>query len=320
MATKSKWDSIAILTDLEPDDVLAIHMLLMYFPTMIPVFIGVGEGDCCKLDMAYNMMSRYPRTNVTYGDMGRSETVYPKAALEVFGTSAAGDSVGTSQFDIFVFSYENPLIICLMPPRTMLGKLYAHADLAIYGSFNFRALTYADPDVLADWLNTGFKSVLLYETVHALGSTNSINMHNAKEVFEYTKTIPGLDKLIEIWNNHIYSDKLDTINSSLHLLEKSPHRSWDEVSSVAKKMNRHLKIIMNVAEGDNKQMVAADFGLVLAICGFLDDYIVKHCRVAFHDDGYTKIIREAKDGRVSYVCGLTIERIVSSCVAFSTLY
>lgn len=309
-----QWKEVLILSDLEPDDVLAIHIMLRYLPPATPIMLAVGEGQVCKLSMAANFMKNYPDfTDVSLCDLQRSDKDYPEDALGVFGTESVPYKTGT--VEDFLSRAIHPLILCLMPPRTLLGHVYPHADLAIYGSFNFRALK-ADPKVLINWMNTSFRSILLYESFLATGSANSIDMHNAPRLFDLLatsddKVFKGLNNLITIWNDHIYTDCVTSIRSyagQIPLVGFSSEH-YESIGTLCNKIERNLKPLQSICKSQSKQMVLADFGLVLALLGRLPNRCYR--KGVFLFDEYTTMIPELNRG-VNYITNLDLSLAVEA--------
>ncbi len=50
------FDALVLLTDLEPDDLVAIFLIMQRLSSTVPVLVVVGEGGVSKTTMAYNLM------------------------------------------------------------------------------------------------------------------------------------------------------------------------------------------------------------------------------------------------------------------------
>jgi hypothetical protein len=169
-----------------------------------------------------------------------------------------------------------------------------------------------DRTKLAAWLNNSFKHILLYESFLATGDQNSVNSLNAPKLFQTIKTnYPGLDKLIQIWNQAIFQQCLESLSEHLEKIKniKSGDTYWESVEKCYYKANRNLKIIGSISQAKSEQMVLADFGLIIAMLGNIPDNCITQGFITFDDFGYT-IPQKDNSGPIEFVTGLDFEKAV----------
>lgn len=270
------YDSLIVLTDFEPDDICALIMLLRHASTPARVLIIVGEGRIDKTPLVHALIEQLAPTKtvrVVRGDASAKD--YPAD----MGTQLVRPNADGTALEQELALAKNPLIVAIKPPHELYAlesaKL-AHATLAMYGSFNFRCMFDPEartPERVAHWFNTTFKSVFLYESFLATGTSNSINGENAPELFAHiAREYPFLVGAMRSWNRHIVIDCIDTIKNSTDLT----------------RIARNAKCIESVVRGGlETQMVLADMALVAAL--LLPDrfpwYPVE--RIEFNEYGYT---------------------------------
>lgn len=89
---KSLHNKVLILTDLEPDDVLALRMLRKVISAdpnfaglgEVPILVVVGESTCDKTNMMYDIMGEYKYTNYTVVQGEHSSKDFPTAGLSSY--------------------------------------------------------------------------------------------------------------------------------------------------------------------------------------------------------------------------------------------
>lgn len=307
-------DCLIVMTELEPDDVLAIILLLRNLRRKLPILIVVGEGRVNKVDMARCIVRDYEfKFQIEIVQGFYSDKDYPLEALEIYETKInLSEPTAVETIITYLNIYKNPFILGIKPPRELLvidRNLLSHVTLAQYGSFNLRCLfkTYKDINI-SNWLNTSFKEVFLYESFFATGLENSVSDKQLFEIisFKYEE----LYKLIKVWNDHISTDCLDSIVDNCTKLKTS---EWDEKKILLNKIDRSLKIVKNIVDANNKQMVLADFALVVLLLNDSSKYDLRVGEIAFDEFGYTTI-NDKPDGKVTIPCNVNVKYIVDYIV------
>jgi len=327
---KSSHDALLVLTDLEPDDVLALYILLKKVDKTFPMLVIVGEGNINKTGMVTSLLNLMCFNNFTVvqGSLNLHKD-FPEAACRVFGnTSPSPDSNVSIEIEEFLTKYDSPLIFGIKPFTELLDvnpDLLAKCVLALYGGFNLRCMSFSvSKDDIAEFVNTSFKHVILYESFYAAGEQNSVNKTNAADLFNIMlkskdPVLVGLVKLITIWNDHIADDcLLTTTTVSKQMNETWKDRQWDKLKKDFDQIyNRNLKVISSIIQAENMQMVLADFGLAALLVS--NDFIQGDailCDIGFNQLGYTTFTAKANGG-VKLVHGMgfdNIVRIVTNCM------
>jgi len=316
------YTSLLIFTDLEPDDLCALTILFKQpkLPSVIDII--VGEGKCDKTRLAQTLATVMSRPNVHIAESRRSDKDYPAALLACLdNTSKTRLSSPFILDDASLLIREslatkNPLVLALKPvtelyawPRAEL----AHATLAMYGSFNFRA-TFGDEHRPADvetWLNTSFKCVYVYESFLATGAQSSVNAENAPALFAcIAERYPFLTRAMRAWNSHIVLDCTETVDAAVKKLQDTIEFDMRVINSI----ERNNKIIGAVVRGGvDTQMVLADMALVAAL---LAPARIPWTRVGhfhFNDAGYTTLGNESRGvGELWTVRGVAFDQVVAT--------
>jgi hypothetical protein len=315
-------------SDLEPDDILAIFILIMR--GYIPKYIVVGESD-----------SRIKKARmVEYINILKSDKLLP-FELEckiIKGNSSDkffendGNEFDNLKLDVvddicdysknlrnYVNEVENPTIVCLKPCRELLENSCKISDILnkisiyFYGSFNFRALKSKSAELIE--LMSKFKLCYVYESHYASGRNNSLNITTMPKTTELLinskyRYINILKNLVYLWNNHITNSSLSklrnilskyNINSDLtvetildvdieNILRDSKMNS-DDIDS----FNRSYKICKSKIENNNFELVLADIGLAVML--EIDKYAVSG-KISL--DGYTQFVEDSNSNIYIY--------------------
>lgn len=296
----STHDSIVILTDLEPDDVLAIHILSKHVNLNIPILVIVGESKVAKHDIGCGLMRNAGFNNFRVIQGPNSSKDYPiKIVTDLFQIDVK--DVDLNSYDVFdsIVNFlklsESPFILAIKPFTELFNidrDLLKKCVFAVYGSFNFRCMfSSITPKDVADFVNNAFKYSIVYETYYVIGDQNSMNYNNARNIFDKLAVEAGdgsdrcdgndscegsdgregnnivardLLYLVEYWGDHIANDCLETAEQlSKDMNSKWLDRDWDLLRrDYDRLINRNLKVVGSIIEAKNKQFVLADFGLV----------------------------------------------------------
>jgi hypothetical protein len=303
------FDSLLILTDLEPDDIIACYIQLTHTPANTPILFVTGEGNKNKGGLAKcfidSLLPNLKHIEIIHGDLSKSE--YPEEILSSFGKS---DNINilkdTGQIKHFLEIHNNPFILCLKPPRELYdipSETLNKCTMAIYGSFNFRTMfNTINKDAISELINTRFKHVYLYESFLATGINNSINTTNAESLYNKITDSKwdGLHKMVYIWNKHMIINTCKhiqttsgQITNTMTKYDNINHDMLSTIKNLANIMHRNQKILDNIIS-DPKQMVLADFGLTACLYSPLlnDDKYKTRGTISFNDFGYTCHITE----------------------------
>jgi len=318
---KSEHDALLILTDLEPDDVLAIYILRKRLDAAFPILVVLGEGDLNKTGMADGLFTQLGFTNfkTIQGPYSNFEYYsnyeYPNEAIHIFGDNVGKQfqaNIYFEEIEKFLGEFVSPLILGIKPFTELLNvdpTVLSKCVLAMYGGFNLRCMTNnCLEESVAKLINNAFKYVILYETFFVTGEQNSINKNNAPKLFETLVTsqdlvLRGIVKLMGIWNDHIADECLKTISDvCCDIRRKWPERQFKELKEhIDQIQKRHLKIVNSIVDAESTQMVLADFGLTaLLVWDSVQFGEVKTGNISFDSMGYT-IHTQEEDEPSTYV-------------------
>lgn len=344
-------DCVVFCTDGEPDDLVAAKNLADKLGHLPWLFV-VGEGKKPKLRQAKNWCRMLALSDVVCVQSRLSDREYPEAMLHVFDQPTSlsesamsnlkddddddvDERVCIAMLNKFLQSHKNPLIVMIKPgwelfdvDKTLLSK----STLAAYGSFNFRCLLdkFSRTD-LADFLNTAFKRVVLYETFFVMGEDNSINNVNAPRLYELIRQKAqagdaywlAVQKAIAIWNSHIAVSQL----RSLQKVSKAMYDSWEEedkqleaiatasgggtdADQVWKKRRANsdkmflggAKIVNSIVVAKGQQMVFADFGLTTLMraeaAELTPPETIVQCTIEFDEGRGNTVFKPDAEGKV----------------------
>jgi hypothetical protein len=293
-----------IETDLEPDDVLSIDILQK--KNNIYAYV-CGEG------------------NVT-DKMNRILNYYGNSSTELYIEGMESDKDFPEPFNIQDIEHNlNPKLnvknkeeyiveltkfsdfggnkmVIIKPPRELYNeyllnpektkKLMSQMNCYMYGSFNLRSLK-TDKEKLKDFLNC-FKTLYIFETHHAIGSANTVNLDNFKS-YSCLQNVKNFKEISKQWNDYIVKDCKDTCNSIINKndetilsLEELPTEIFSKLSENQKaRYHRNYKCYKDVSKYNEYQFVMADVGLALCF----DKNIWVPVNINFDEKGYTKLTK-----------------------------
>lgn len=311
------YDLVVVMSDLEPDDLLAFHIMADALRKAKKCVVVVGEGNVSKRGMCLALLKEIGVEQATVIDGQTSDKDFPLPLRRAFAGHAVDteldaspvvDAVQQLLLETAVLDSASPLVICLKPPRellTMPSALQAKLTLVCYGSFNFRSLGALKPD----WqvlVNARFKETLVYESFLVTGAENSLTDSNSR-LFEFAlKTAQrndasstfwnGLLKAVRSWNKHIARDCLETIETlAREMCTDLEQNDWPALR--AKKIrlgDRNWKVVSNIIDAESRQMVLADCALAAALCTDVPVQVRRGQQLSFDANGYTQFT--AKDG------------------------
>lgn len=264
-----KHSNLGVLTDLEPDDLIAIAALPQ------AAFYVVGESDPA---VKWARMKRY--VELLYSDPSQSKVIAGMPSDKIYeadgqefydGLSMPSDPRSSldgrpmnlldSKDDGLALlegalralrSCDKPTLIVLKPPRELIVLYQANPSafkelvrpmhLLAYGGFNFRTLPSSSQDTLIDMF-TFFSSVTLYD--------RSVSTERQLDLTGNTETLPGIHKVINAGS-------------------RRAHPLWTAVAAAIKDWNAniearvrgntcaHSRRIHEAIISDNMQVVLAD--------------------------------------------------------------
>lgn len=242
-----KSTNIVIVHDAEPDDLLAISLLARQHLNIKKTYVL----DKADQDVSYS--------RAKFAQQHHACVPYQTNELVVCTTSA--DLVSHLKSDP---EFATCLVIwlCTFEPLYLLYQerpdLVKTMLVSAYGSVNLRwcynKLT--DPTPFVDMINHGFAALHVFETFFAFGEANSAN----------SETAPELTQLLLSADNSELSAKNSDLRVIFHAM-----KGWNEYMSrwleTAPKTPTNLKIIDNLANAGEVQMVCADFALACVLSG-----------------------------------------------------
>ena len=207
-----KSKKIVIITDLEPDDFVALILLFLsgmitdqqvYF--IISAWQDVQHKARCFKKFLQDTFPEYSNCSIYLGEPNKNNYFLPL------------DTSSDEHFLLYrEFDPSDSLIINLAPVRELISyykcnsKIFANCELAVYGSFNIRSVLSEKeetPSLVVNIFNS-FSSVLLYETYWATGKDSSLVDADVLNIIR-TKH-PYLLSLIIWWNEIMIQDCLQS--------------------------------------------------------------------------------------------------------------
>ena len=141
-----------------------------------------------------------------------------------------------------------------------------------YGSVNFRwcysDLPKPEQEVFFEMLNNGFKKLFVFETYHAFGPKNSANRKTTPELANclinpQNEALKYVMEQTRQWNSTIVKSCIEDIKKNL------PEVTDADIERMSKdtedENHTYAKIIKNISENEEFQMVFADFALPVLI-------------------------------------------------------
>lgn len=307
------YDTVAVMTDMEPDDILAFHVMAGALNAAPKRFVVVGEGSVAKRDMCQNMLADLG-VNAPVIDGCESGKDFPLSLVTAFGMPIASSSAERNKDQVaptmesLLASSESPLVICIKPPRELLNissQLQEKLTVVCYGGFNFRALNTHRNEWQA-LVNMRFKETIVYESFLVTGPQNSLSAANSllfARAIAAAKTDSmtsgfwrGLLNAVKLWNAHIAFDCLETVEVlAKQMRDDLAREDWDALRSKKMRLeDRNLKVVASIIDAESCQMVLADCALAAALCTAVPVTVRRGQSLSFDSNGYSRF--EASDG------------------------
>ena len=316
--TTRALDACVVMTDLEPDDILALYLLreqLAAFGSRLLVIVGESSASKVELATVILRLLGVEAAMVLQGEVSDKE--YPSTMYGAFGVSSEykprfRESIMT-KVDAFLVAVAAPLFIIMKPPHELWvikSEYLARATVVMYGGFNFRALSREELGTLTYMFNTLFFESIVYESFHATGAANALTHANTslfKYMHEQANSSPfwrGLRSAVDAWNGSIIADCLETVSRlSREMIVDFKAGDWAKLHSKKRRIeDRNWKVVASIVDADGQQMVFADCAMA-SVLSSTDAVPGVRGHLAFSGDGYT-IAEADADGRVFFVKGM----------------
>jgi len=351
-------DAMVVSTDCEPDDFLALKVVAKIqkererLSNPLPLLIVVGEGkDVDKTSMMRDCAESLGlKCTVVQGK--QSSRDYPAGMLTAFGPIsfpsaaptisdparivAAAECVETVR--AFLANYQHPLYLMLKPCWELIGldaALLAKTTLALYGGFNLRCMYEKGQtrEWVAEFINKSFCRVVFYESYYATGSENSLSVTEAPHLFkaiatQHSRFWLGVQRCMDAWNDSNSLVQVKRVaTTGKRWLETwavesatATDDTWKRRKTDLENIEASVKILKANVEARNKQVVFADFGLLVALVNYgkaaVDEAQVIQCSISFNDDGRGKTSLNADPlGKVFAIKGLPRAKFVQAVEA-----
>lgn len=288
---------VCILTDFEPDDMLALLVLFRHLPNNGEILMIVGEGLKNKTKLAVNFVRQFSlKCSCVISQGSGSSAVYPHEMLDLFsevphdpeGVAHTKENIVVQDLktSLETFDFTDATVLVLKPFRELLKFVepsrFSTTTLALYGSFNLKqTLNNQNKANIEDLLNCTFAQTILYETFFATGPNNSVNRDNSPTLFGWilqtcdaaepnsheAYMAAQLREAIALWNLHLANDCAQTIMEiGSALAESTCRQKWEEVSrQLTRIVDYNAKPLASIARSNSMQMVLADFALVACL-------------------------------------------------------
>ncbi len=248
-----------VCTDLEPDDIAALHVLApLLRQQQQQLYCCVGEGNLSKVGLMKAVLAELQIHGATVIDSGASKKTYPTALIQAYSVAPAATTADPVQaaacIEALASGFENHVMLVFKPPRELLhlsASLLAKTTVCAYGSFNFRALGGAGMARFAELANGVIAHTVVYESFFVTGSENSLTTTTAPEFFAHARThAPRLLDAIEAWNAHIAIDRLEAIRElSAQMIVDFRAKNWSALQRATVARGRAAKVVENIVAG-----------------------------------------------------------------------
>lgn len=294
---------LIITTDLEPDDILAIYIVLKHLESSqhsldIAFIVGIGQSSI-KRDFLNKWLTYWSfslnnvRIKIYLGTSNSKKVHFSQDIFPFIDINPDFNSDKNCLECINEYLQDGTDIIALKPIHDLYkvykingAEIFNKSNLYLYGSFNLRSLLLDNSngcsqsenllkfrqDDFEFFLNNSFKNIYLYET-----HLNSINSRNGSP-----KNLPKFDILVSnnlhifepwlkfqnLWNLHIYNRFLSINTQILNMNIQPPNPiPKDLLKSLSpdlkNKVQFHYQVMQDIYQKDKYQFVLADIIPVL---------------------------------------------------------
>lgn len=306
------YDKVAIATDLEPDDVLALKLLfdeaarLDTFPIAL-IIVGEGNTAIKKKRMERLLELYFPvpegvKIPIVEG-RGTEDNLFIYDGHELFSEDVGvpyrqnGDTEAIAALERFVASSSSPLLIQLKPASELYFlKNAAHLDVIFYGGFNVRkTATQCLPTdspfemQLTEVMNhfgKKFGQVAIVETYGVLGESPAISQGNAwsMPIIEQIEASEEpfflmFRKLATLWNDYLFDKKL---TRSKEMIDAIVAGEKDQLTN----LQRDIHFLYRIRPSEHLQFTPADVLVALALIDDSDLFQRIPITVSYNKNGY----------------------------------
>lgn len=229
------YKEVAIATDLEPDDVLALKLIFQETKEIRLIVVGEGNSQIKKMRMEKLLQDYFGADVPVFSGRSTEDNLFPYDGEELFdkseleGIPFEESSEGENALQAFLAEAEKPLIIQLKPAPELLSlppELTEKTTVLFYGSFNLRK-TGDDLQTVLDQLADRFLKVGIVESYGVLGEESAVYdeypwTHPIKQAIEES-TDPFMEmfrKLVENWNRYLLEKELAEENPDPEFIKK----------------------------------------------------------------------------------------------------
>lgn len=241
-----------IVTDLEPDDYIALTILNRYkklTPSTNIVVVGWSDVQHKARTLRYFLSTVAPdiynSINVYTGDPSNFDFNYNIDIPADFNNEMFTEADSSV--------YVNKTILCLAkPPTNLIKSDVSNTTIYFYASANFRSFINLNNKVRTDKRRQQNIDILMvflkrckqcyvYESFGAIGPKNSVD---DPQIMELIRTnYPMVYRFMELWNKEIMRDCYDTIQALIIVVLKRIHtnlsdaQQWEVMHKLSKKSN-----------------------------------------------------------------------------------
>ena len=295
-----EYDAVLILSDFEPDDVIALKLLA---PRLrgTPILLVTGEGNVDKAALGGACLGAYGLDEGATVLQGRkSELDYPLGAFSAYPAQHKATvlptpepAAATAACEAFLKGASAPLALVLKPPHELVGvsaDVLGRTACAAYGSFNLAAFREVLGGDAADaaWeaqeaLLGAFKRCVLVERSSSVGR-DAILCRAQADIWPHLATDAALVGLLQQWGRtvvHNHARSFAALGAEMTRALEAADGAADAFARAKRSLERidkRVAIISAVIEYEGLQTPLADPLVVAALCdddGALDLYVAR---------------------------------------------
>lgn len=276
--------NIVLATDLEPDDFMAIYVLLMKNHTISVILLSEADAISHK-----KTPGEFMKELVTFLDCAQRDNLL-KTYPTIYMTNGREYDQGMHQFVEFLNMNPTHSVLWIKPITELMyipdGSLNAlsRSEFAFYGGFNFRKTVnlLGNSQRVRDVLDK-MGRIIVFENFLAFGKTNSITMSSHPKIYEnmskFVNTYGFISANITEWNTHI----LTKMEMNRDKLKQKPSLTDKE----SEELKRAENVITSVKRDVSSQILLADQALMCLLCDNVIPNKFGFSYVSFDSNGYT---------------------------------
>jgi hypothetical protein len=283
-----------IITDLEPDDLIAIHLLIWTRVLVDRKVLFVVDQNSNPGKMVQLLRCFLEGTYLHDAEILEGMSTKDSFPRDYYGydLDKYRDMVIKNwKQGLLNFLVESTFILMLKPPVELIELMKENLieknkhTMAIYGSFNIRSLFgkgYMEQQFYQ--LFGLFKDVYYYETYMAVGDSSIMNLDNmGNDFFDRLFENKLIAWATESWNRDILEDCCESLQKKLSAEDYTNLRNSGYDTGVLPEDLRDAckldsKIAGSIVKYGARQFVNADCGMVLALMFNLDSFVIGSLR------------------------------------------